>query len=125
MTASASSARWTAEVRERLQGDVFIPPFETAEAMHGDQVLVELSPHSREGRFEGRIVRVMERAHPTVVGTFHYGHRENYVRPIDDRIKMDIIIPPGEEIVPEPSEAESRLRGRSRDRRRSQPPLLG
>jgi ribonuclease R len=51
----------------------------------------------------------MERAHPTVVGTFHYGHRENYVRPIDDRIKMDIIIPPGEEIVPEPSEAESRL----------------
>ena len=97
------------EVRERLQGDIFIPPFDTAEAMHGDQVLVELSPHSREGRHEGRIVRVMERAHPTVVGTFHYGHRENYVRPIDDRIKMDIIIPAGEEIVPEPSEAESRL----------------
>ena len=97
------------EVRERLQGDVFIPPSETGEAMHGDQVLAELSPHSREGRFEGRIVRVMERAHPTVVGTFHYGHRENYVRPIDDRIKMDISIPPGEEIVPEPSETESRL----------------
>jgi ribonuclease R len=97
------------EVRERLQGDVFIPPFDTAEAMHGDQVLVELSPHSREGRSEGRIVRVMERAHATVVGTFHYGHRDNYVRPIDDRIKMDIIIPAGEEIVPEPSQAESRL----------------
>jgi ribonuclease R len=97
------------EVRERLQGDVFIPPFDTAEAMHGDRVLVELSPHSREGRHEGRIVRVMERAHPTVVGTFHYGDRQNYVRPIDDRIKMDVIIPPGEEVVPEPSEAESRL----------------
>jgi ribonuclease R len=97
------------EVRERLQGDVFIPPFDTAEAMHGDQVLVELSPHSREGRHEGRIIRVMERAHPTVAGTFHYGDRQNYVRPIDDRIKMDIIIPPGEEVVPEPSQAESRL----------------
>jgi ribonuclease R len=96
------------EVRERLQGDVFIPPFDTAEAMHGDQVLAELSPHSREGRSEGRIVRVMERAHPTVVGTFHFGDRQNYVRPIDDRIKMDVIIPPGEEVVPAPSQAESR-----------------
>jgi len=97
------------EVRERLQGDVFIPPFDTAEAMHGDQVLVELSPHSRQGRAEGRVVRVMERAHPTVVGTFHYGQRQNYVRPIDDRIKMDIIIPEGDEIVPEPSQAASLL----------------
>jgi ribonuclease R len=51
----------------------------------------------------------MERAHPTVVGTFHYGQRQNYVRPIDDRIKMDIIIPEGNEIVPEPSQAASLL----------------
>jgi ribonuclease R len=97
------------EARERLQGDVFIPPFDTGEAMHGDQVLVELSPHSREGRHEGRIVRVMERAHATVVGTFHYGQRHNYVRPIDDRIKMDIIIAEGDEVVPAPSEAASRI----------------
>jgi ribonuclease R len=95
------------EVRERLQGDVFIPPFDTAEAMHGDQVLVELSPHSREGRSEGRIVRIMERAHPTVVGTFHYGDRQNYVRPIDDRIKMDVIIPEGDEVVPQDSPTQS------------------
>jgi ribonuclease R len=97
------------EVRERLQGDVFIPPFDTGESMHGDQVLVELSPHSREGRHEGRIVRVMERAHLTVVGTFHYGQRQNYVRPIDDRIKMDVIIPEGDEIVPASSDGSARL----------------
>jgi ribonuclease R len=97
------------EVRERLQGDVFIPPFDTGESMHGDQVLVELSPHSREGRHEGRIVRVMERAHPTVVGIFHYGQRQNYVRPIDDRIKMDVLIAEGDEIVPASSEGGTRL----------------
>jgi ribonuclease R len=77
--------------------------------MHGDQVLAELSPHSREGRHEGRIVRVMERAHATVVGTFHYGQRQNYVRPIDDRIKMDIIIAEGDELIPESSESSARL----------------
>ena len=97
------------EARERLDGDVFIPPFDVGEAMHGDQVLVELSPHSREGRAEGRIIRVMERAHSTVVGTFHYGDRQNYVRPIDDRIKMDIIIAEGDEVVAAPLEAATRL----------------
>jgi ribonuclease R len=109
------------QVRERLEGDVFIPPFDTAEAMHGDQVLVELSPHSREGRHEGRIVRVMERAHPTVVGTFHYGDRHNYVRPIDDRIKMDVIIPEGDEVVPDETQAsrlaEDRVIGAEASRR--------
>jgi len=97
------------QVRERLNGDVFIPPFDISEAMHGDQVLAELSPHSREGRAEGRIVRVMERAHSTVVGTFHYGHQHNYVRPIDDRIKMDVIVAEGDEVVAAPTEAASRL----------------
>jgi ribonuclease R len=52
----------------------------------------------------------MERAHPTVVGTFHYGQRQNYVRPIDDRIKMDIIIAVGDEIIPEKSDAENSLK---------------
>ena len=51
----------------------------------------------------------MERAHATVVGTFHYGQRHNYVRPIDDRIKMDVIIAEGDEVGTEPSEAASRI----------------
>ena len=97
-----------AEVRERFEGDIFIPPFDTAEAMHGDQVLVELSPHSRQGRSEGRIIRVMERAHPTVVGTFHYGQRHNCVRPIDERIKMDVVIPEGAEVLPKAEKSAGR-----------------
>jgi ribonuclease R len=105
------------ESREHLAGDVFIPPFEVGEAMHGDQVLVELSPHAREGRREGRVVRVMERAHATVVGTFHYGQRHNHVRPIDDRIKMDVIIPEGAEVVPVTSSAEDRVIGKEAGQR--------
>ena len=98
------------EVRERLEGDVFISPVDVGEAMHGDQVLVELSPHQRQSRREGRIVRVMERAHATVVGTFHYGPRGNFVRPMDDRIKMDILIPEGEELEARPAESLARRR---------------
>ena len=52
--------------------DIFIPPNEINGAMQGDQVLVELEPPKADGRRQGRIVRVLERRNPTVVGVFHY-----------------------------------------------------
>src|SRR5208282_1085634 len=33
----------------------------------------------------------------TVVGIFHYGHRRNYVKPIDEKVTQEILIPPGME----------------------------
>ena len=45
----------------------------------------------------GRIVRPVARAHPTVVGIFHYGRRRNYVTPMDAKITQEIVIPPGME----------------------------
>jgi len=51
--------------------DIFIPPNEINSAMQGDQVLVEVEPPKSDGRRMGRIVRVLERHNPTVVGTFH------------------------------------------------------
>ena len=55
------------------QEDIFIPPNEINGAMQGDQVLVEVEPPKADGRRMGRIVRVLERRNPTVVGVFHYG----------------------------------------------------
>src|SRR3974390_1234385 len=54
------------------QQDIFIPPNEMSGAMQGDQVLVEVEPPKADGRRQGRIVRVLERRNPTVVGIFHY-----------------------------------------------------
>src|ERR1022692_4145889 len=85
-------------LKARLAGDVFIPPHATASSMHGDRVLVEVSAVRTDGRAEGRIVRSLSRAHPTVVGIFHYGHRRNYVKPIDEKVTQEIVIPPGMEI---------------------------
>jgi ribonuclease R len=111
------------EVRERLGGDVFIPPVEVGEAMHGDQVLVELrkrsDPSRGDLRSEGHILRVMERAHSTVVGTFHYGKTHNYVRPIDEKVTVDIIIPRGQETPPEYPDDEVNDPGAHRDARGS------
>ena len=86
-----------ANLKARLAGDVFIPPPATGSAMHGDRVLVEISAFRADGRAEGRIVRPVSRAHPTVVGVFHYGHRRNYVNPIDEKVAQEIAIPPGME----------------------------
>jgi len=86
-----------ADVKQRLSGDIFIPAVAIATAMHGDRVLVEMGA-ARDGRAEGRIVRVAGRAHSTVVGTFHYGTRFNYVNPIDEKITQEIVIPRGMEL---------------------------
>src|SRR6516165_1188459 len=79
--------------RNAIQGDVYIPPPAIGSAMHGDQVLVELGRRQEDGRAEGKILRVLSRVNPTVVGTFHYGSRHNYVTPIDEKLTREIIIP--------------------------------
>ena len=84
-------------LKSRLMGDIFIPPPLIGNAMHGDRVLVEIGNIRPDGRAEGRIVRPVARAHPTVVGIFHYGARRSYVQPFDTKITQEIVIPPGME----------------------------
>ncbi len=86
-----------ARAQGKLQGDIFIPPPDIGNAMHGDRVLVELGSIRHDGRSEGRIVRVTEREQETVVGKFHYSPRHNYVTPIDAKVAVEIIIPQGME----------------------------
>jgi ribonuclease R len=81
--------------------DIFIPPNEINGAMQGDQVLVEADPPKPDGRMQGRIVRVLERRNPTVVGTFRTDRElGNIVIPFDDRMTQPILIPRGQEIPP-------------------------
>jgi ribonuclease R len=88
---------------EWLDRDVFIPRDAVEDAMHGDTVLVKMQRVAGAGesqRTEGRIVRVLGRAHPTVVGLFRYGARGNTVLPYDARMQHEIEIPPGMELTP-------------------------
>src|SRR5271157_4450813 len=83
--------------RSTFTGDIYISPQSIGSAMHGDQVLVELGRRKDDGRAEGKILRVLTRANPTVVGTLHYGTRHNFVTPIDEKVTKEIIIPRGME----------------------------
>src|SRR5208337_2800116 len=85
-----------------LQEDIFIPPSEINSAMQGDQVLVEVERPKADGRRMGRIVRVLERRNPTVVGVFHYARSDralgHSVVPFDERMTQPILIPAGQEL---------------------------
>jgi len=84
--------------------DIFIPPNEINSAMQGDQVLVEVEPPKADGRRMGRIVRIIERRNPTVVGVFHYARSDRQqghsVVPFDERMTQPILIPEGQELPP-------------------------
>src|SRR5712692_1038682 len=85
-----------------LDRDVFIPRDAVEDAMHGDRVLVKMQRVTGAGvsqRTEGRIVRVLGRAHPTMVGLFRYGARGNVVLPYDTRMQHQVEIPPGMELT--------------------------
>lgn len=91
-----------------IEGDIFIPPDAAARAMHGDRVLARILRIQGDGRAEGEIVRILKRAHATVVGEFRVGRRGNYVAPHDDRIQQWIDIPEGMEI-PTPAPQVDRI----------------
>src|SRR5947209_3108886 len=114
-------------VKDRIEGDIYISPRAMNAAMHGDNVLVELGPGRGDGRAEGSIVKVVGRAHPTVVGIFHYGDRFNYVQPIDEKLTDPVMIPRGMEVPSVETQhaasrsSESRHRVIGKEARRSAP----
>jgi len=82
---------------EGVQGDIFIPAANASQAMHGDRVLAHVKWIGPDGKAEGEIVRILSRAHATVVGEFRVRRRGNWVKPHDDRIQNWIFIPDGME----------------------------
>src|SRR5499427_1077640 len=100
------------QLRTKLAGDIFIPPHQVGTAMHGDLVLADITNMRPDGRAEGRIVRPLNRAHPTVVGIFHHGSRRNYVTPVDAKITQEVVIPEGME---RPQQTAAPLLARSGD----------
>jgi ribonuclease R len=81
-----------------IHGDIFLPSEEAQKTMHGDRVLARITRLDRERRAEGEILRILKRAHVTVVGEFRVKRRGNFVIPSDERISQWIEIPEGLEL---------------------------
>ena len=83
--------------------DIFIATENTGTAMHGDRVVVRISqdaPYGRiRGRREGRVIRILERAHDTIVGTLQHSRNFYYVVPDDPRLVHDVYVSPRQAAV--------------------------
>ena len=79
-------------------GDIFISPTHLNEAMHGDRVVVRIERVKDDGRVEGRVIRVLERAHSSMVGRYDQDPQGvGFVVPFDRRVLIDIFVPSGQE----------------------------
>src|SRR6204780_2303248 len=106
----------------RVEGDLFIGRDGLGDGMHGDRALARIERRRADGRAEGRVVQIVAREHPTIVGLFRYGPHGNAVLPYDVRILHEVVIPPGAELTPQlrekMGEAESGGAGVAKSRTR-------
>jgi len=73
--------------------DLFINPRSMREVMHGDKVICRAESAQKGGKKEGRIIRILERGHKTIVGIYEPSGHFGFVIPDDRRISHDIYIP--------------------------------
>jgi ribonuclease R len=108
------------------EADIFVSGENTITAMHGDRVVVRLNPeeppgpdgyplrpprggrNGRGGRREGRVIRILERASETIVGTLQRSKTFYYVVADDPRFVHNLYVPepkgplsakPGDKVV--------------------------
>ena len=73
--------------------DIFIPARFLRETMHGDIVEVSVVPGAGGGKREGRVIRIINRAHTRIVGLYRLAGKTGVVVPDELRIQQEIIIP--------------------------------
>ncbi len=74
-------------------GDLFVPSTHLATAMDGDHVVTRIESRPRGRSPVARVIKVLERARESIVGTFHSSRRFDYVVPLDGRLSKDVLVP--------------------------------
>jgi ribonuclease R len=78
------------------QREIVIPESATGTAMNGDRVLVrrEVTRGARPGEVTGAVVRILQRARTSLVGTLQSSKQFLFVIPDDPRVPHDIYVAP-------------------------------
>ncbi len=72
--------------------DVFIAERNLGAALHGDRVLIKISEVGREGKQEGRVLKVLARGMTLIVGIYKAGAPLGMVMPEDERFAFNILV---------------------------------
>lgn len=73
--------------------DVFVPKRSVNFALNGDTVLVESRRNKRDGRYEGRVIQILERANSIMVGQVVKHGRHHYVSSIQGGREIEVYVP--------------------------------
>jgi ribonuclease R len=82
------------------EADLFIAAENTGTALNGDRVVARISREMpRRGKEkrplkEGRVIRILERGHDTIVGTLQHSRNFYYVVPDDPRLVHNVYVQP-------------------------------
>jgi ribonuclease R len=74
--------------------DIYLPPREMREAMHGDKVAVRIARTDERGRSEGKLVEVLARNTTEIVGRYVRESGIGFVVPDNRRFSQSVAIPP-------------------------------
>jgi ribonuclease R len=80
---------------EGMEESVFLPPHQMTGVMHGDRVRVSVE-RGRDGRYSGKLEKIVEHATKAFVGTIEVLGRTAFVTAADRRIGMRCMVPPAE-----------------------------
>ncbi|HDD35171.1 MAG TPA: ribonuclease R [Candidatus Desulfofervidus auxilii] len=72
--------------------DIFISPKNIKEAMHGDKVIVRIE-RKRKGKYEGEIIRIIERKNKYLIGVFETDGQVGFLLPEDERFNTEVVVP--------------------------------
>ena len=77
--------------------EVFVPGLSLESAMDGDQVVIRVEGRPRGRSPVGRVIKVLERAHETLVGTYRSTRSFGIVRPQNRKIQREVLVVQGDE----------------------------
>ena len=84
-------------IDEKSKDDVFIAPSNLLGAMHSDKVIIGIEHNKKDGKREGRVLKIVDRGIKTLVGTIQVFQKFSFVTPDNKKVGKDVFIKKGYE----------------------------